>query len=394
MTQTHRNTTLPHAYPRRVLVAVTGLSPQILTETLYALTSRQSPAFIPTEAHLITTRLGAEHARLNLLSDEPGWFHRLIKDHTLPPIQFDSQHIHVLRNAQGAALDDIRTEADNVCAADLITERIRTFTADQDSALHVSIAGGRKTMGFYLGYALSIFGRPQDRLSHVLVSAPFESHPQFYYPTPYERVIHTAGNPAVAVDCRNAEITLAEIPFVRLRGGLDDRLLSGHKTYSETIAAAQHALRTTELIVDLQSGRICAGGIVFKPAPANLAMLAVFVRRAMDGQKPIAAPKKGVPDAAWASRYLKEYRSVRNHPLADHDNTERALRNGMNGEFFSSRLSALHKELRKHLGPAAAAPYQIDGGESRPHRYALKLAPPAVRFGRVEEDNQEENNRD
>jgi hypothetical protein len=36
---------------------------------------------------------------------------------------------------------------------------------------------------FLLGYALlSPFGRAQDRLSHVLVSKPFESHPKFYFP--------------------------------------------------------------------------------------------------------------------------------------------------------------------------------------------------------------------
>jgi CRISPR-associated protein (TIGR02584 family) len=28
--------------------------------------------------------------------------------------------------------------------------------------------GERKTMGFYVGYALSLFGRAQDRLSHVI----------------------------------------------------------------------------------------------------------------------------------------------------------------------------------------------------------------------------------
>ena len=83
--------------------------------------------------------------------------------------------------------------ADNDATADAITERLRAFTADPETALHVSIAGGRKTMGYYLGYALSLFGRPQDRLSHVLVSPPFESHPQFYYPSPGERVIHTLG---------------------------------------------------------------------------------------------------------------------------------------------------------------------------------------------------------
>jgi CRISPR-associated protein (TIGR02584 family) len=68
-------------------------------------------------------------------------------------------------------LEDIVTEADNVAVADFITEKVRAVTADPEASLHVSIAGGRKTMGFYLGYALSLFGRPQDRLSHVLVSA-------------------------------------------------------------------------------------------------------------------------------------------------------------------------------------------------------------------------------
>lgn len=37
-------------------------------------------------------------------------------------------------------------------------------------------------MGFFVGYALSLFGRAQDRLSHVLVSDPFESLTDFYYP--------------------------------------------------------------------------------------------------------------------------------------------------------------------------------------------------------------------
>ena len=36
-------------------------------------------------------------------------------------------------------------------------------------------------MGIYLAYALQLFGRPQDVLSHVLVSEDFESHPDFFY---------------------------------------------------------------------------------------------------------------------------------------------------------------------------------------------------------------------
>jgi CRISPR-associated protein (TIGR02584 family) len=91
------------------------------------------------------------------------------------------------RTPAARPLEDIRSPDDNRRAADGITELIREFTADPDCALHVSIAGGRKTMGFFLGYALSLYGRPQDKLSHVLVSEPFESSSGFYYPTPASR---------------------------------------------------------------------------------------------------------------------------------------------------------------------------------------------------------------
>ncbi len=102
----------PHAFRRRVLLAVTGLSPQVVTETVYALAVRRAPAFVPTEIELITTREGAQRAELALLSDDPGWFHRLRADYAPPPIDFDSPHIHALADAEGRPLDDIRSPAD------------------------------------------------------------------------------------------------------------------------------------------------------------------------------------------------------------------------------------------------------------------------------------------
>jgi hypothetical protein len=71
---THLRT--PEAYPRRVLLAVTGLTPQVVTETLYGLAVARDRAFVPTEILLITTLKGEVNARLSLLSEDPGWFHR------------------------------------------------------------------------------------------------------------------------------------------------------------------------------------------------------------------------------------------------------------------------------------------------------------------------------
>ncbi len=109
-----------------------------------------------------------KEARLSLLSEDPGWFHALRRDYDLPEIRFDPEDIAELVDADGQPLPDIRNRAENDRAADQIVDLLRNLTSDPDAALHVFIAGGRKTMGYYLGYALSLFGRPQDRLSHVL----------------------------------------------------------------------------------------------------------------------------------------------------------------------------------------------------------------------------------
>lgn len=75
MTDLKRYTHEPHALAHRVLLMVTGRTPQVVTETLYALCIKQNPPFIPTEVHLVTTAEGvAWYARLSLLSSNAGWF--------------------------------------------------------------------------------------------------------------------------------------------------------------------------------------------------------------------------------------------------------------------------------------------------------------------------------
>ncbi len=366
----------PSQYKRRILLAVSGLSPQIVTETIYALAASPDAPFVPTEVHLITTREGAQKAELSLLSDDLGWFHKLCKDYNLPTIAFNRKNIHIMRDANERGMSDIRSIEDNRAAADFITARVREFSADPDCALHVSIAGGRKTMGFYLGYALSLYGRAQDRLSHVLVSEPFENSIDFFYPTPYSRVLQTRDGKLA--DTAMAEVTLAEIPFVSLRHGLPAKLLSGHASFNETVIAAQAALAAPGLVINFGSRSIRAGGQTIELPPAELALLAVFVRQTLQGGPALPAPPKGSPDLAWAKRFLREYRAC-HHTLADIEATERALRAGMDGEYFSQRKSKLERRLKNALGPAATH-YRIDDGGTRPRKYRLTLPPESVKF--------------
>ena len=50
----------PHKYDKRILLVVTGMSPQIVTETLWALAvAQRDTPFVPTEIHVLSTREGS-----------------------------------------------------------------------------------------------------------------------------------------------------------------------------------------------------------------------------------------------------------------------------------------------------------------------------------------------
>ncbi len=374
----------PNRYPRRILLCVAGLSPQIVTETLYALTVTGEPRFIPTEVHLLTTAEGAERARLTLLSDEPGWFHQLRRDYGLPAIRFSLDAIHILRAVDGRPLDDIRGLADNEAIADAITHQVRVLTADPDSAVHASIAGGRKTMGFYLGYALSLFGRPQDRLSHVLVSSPYESNPNFFYPAPVERVIFSNSPDQRPLDASSASVMLADIPFVRLRDGLQESLLRGEASFSEVVRQAQRNLAAPSLILDAVGSRVRCGETVLRLTPISFAWLAWFARRALYELPPLHWKRIG---AVELEAFLAEHRAVlSDSPIDDpHPVIVTRRQEGITKEFFEERNSKLKRELSRVLGGPAAARYTPQRqGNQRLAGYALDLEPHQIQFARLE----------
>ena len=292
---------------RRVLLAAAGLTPQVVTETIYALAVMRKPAWVPTEIRLVATGEGWARAKLALLSRETGWFHRLRKEYGLPPIRFGPETVTVIQDETGQPLQDLVSEAQHRIAADTITELVRALTEDAGSELHVSLAGGRKTMGFFLGSALSFYGRQQDRLSHVLVDAPYEGHPDFYYPTRRSRVIYTAPPQSRPLDTAEAQVRLAEIPFVRLRGELPGELLKMQTTFGAAVEAVQKGLSPGKLVFETRLRRVSAGGVVVKMAPAEFAFYAMLARQAKAGSGGLGCPADGVAEMGHARQFLREY---------------------------------------------------------------------------------------
>jgi len=366
-------TSRPPAFPRRILLAVTGLTPQIVTETLYALAVAQAEPWIPTEIRLITTAVGAQRAQDSLLDAKDGQFHALCRDHGLTGIAFPADNILVIRDASGSPLSDIRTPQDNTLAADTLLAEVRALCADASTQLHVSIAGGRKTMGFFLGYALSLFGRSQDRLSHVLVNEPFESLRDFYFPPAVAHVLHTAaGRPIHTADAR---VMLADIPFVRLRDGLPREALSHGAPFASLVSTAQQAVDAPALRFDLRGRQVwCANRPVALP-PALFAWYAWLAecRMAGRGEGGFVRHSDGSP-----ARYLEIYAAAvgRHHPSLE--KARQTMKHGLEATQFQQKRSKINRCLAVALSLASKT-YEVSSrGESPYTRYGLELPPDRI----------------
>ncbi|MEE6031729.1 CRISPR-associated ring nuclease Csm6 [Avibacterium paragallinarum] len=262
-------------YNKKILLSVTGMSPAVVTETLYALITEKG--FIPTEIRVITTLRGKRLLLEKLLGIEngkkknAGALAEFIQDYGeqygFSEIHFDESCIEVIEDKDHQKLEDIRSPEENSLASDQIVRLVAELCQDDNAALHVSIAGGRKTMGFFLGYALSLYGREQDSLSHVLVSEGFENQDSFFYPKPYSYII--TGKDGKPLDAKEGKVMLAEIPWVRLNLGVPEGLLQNTISYSDSVQKAQNLLADPKItfLSPIDDRKVQFGETVIKLAP-------------------------------------------------------------------------------------------------------------------------------
>ncbi len=265
---------------KEILIFVAGTTPQIITETLYALMLTRKPPIIPDKIYVLTTEAGRRKIIEELIQNK-----RLLsleREFNLPPIPFGEESIIVIRDFKGKPLDDIREAEDNEAVGDLIADFIRKEAGDPASRLHCSLAGGRKTMSFYLGSALQLFGRPWDKLYHVLVSPEFESHPDFYFKPKKNKVLEIRdgqGRIIKKLPTKDAQISLAEIPFLSLRRKLS---LNG-RSFRELIAESQREIDTATmqlpLRVNVRDRVLEIGSISIEIVPMQLLIYLAFLRQ-------------------------------------------------------------------------------------------------------------------
>lgn len=366
---------LPEQYPRRILLALSGLNPQVVTETLYALLIERKPSFTPTEIHLICTQAGAERAQLMLINEGHGKIRALLEEYGIEShIHFGPDTIHTFQNDQGTPLEDIRTPEHNADAITQVLKIVKKLTEDPECAIHASITGGRNTVSYYLGFAMSLYGRRQDRLSHVLVNPVFEGNHDFYYPPKNPEMLFSNQNELV--NSSEAAITLSEIPFIRFRDSLGDDYLEAENSIDQLVDYLQGKIDVV-LQIDCIQQVIRMGKTEFKFAPSQFAFYCWIAEHAQRTEgDTLVCPNKVATD-----RYLEIYGQLIGSNSDDFENAEELLQEAMDYQYFTTRVSRINRTIKNRLGHEQAQHYIIHKQKRSPYSYyGLALKPHQIQI--------------
>ena len=212
-------------------MALTGMAPAVLTETIYALSSEK---IIPDRIIAVTTKSGKEVLEKKLTKNK-----KLLELRKLilgkKPVCKLILHTSVINipcdeSGETKDLEDIWDSRDSEAAAEFLFNQIRSLTSCTSSRLIVSMSGGRKTLGVMVYACMCIFARRKDRVVHVLVNAPFDNpklEPPFYYPDKkikkYVLPDSEGGEPR-EIKASSVRLELADVPILQLRDTLGDKI--------------------------------------------------------------------------------------------------------------------------------------------------------------------------
>jgi CRISPR-associated protein Csx14 len=363
---------------KNILLAVCGLSPQVITETLYALhMNRQKVDAV----HVITTRDGKGKIYSELLSGESGHYYRYLKEYGIDPtsIDFGHKNIHAVTDAHGNEIADIADEEDNERLLKKCLELSFHLTKNSETAVFFSVAGGRKTMSSCLALAAQMYGRQQDRLYHVLVTPEFESNRNFFYPPQASQAIELKdgqGRPYVR-ETRYAAVNLIHMPFFSIRSQLSSEMLKAPEDPAALMLSLVKEGRHP-LVVNLLAGKIIYKNMEFDMMPAHLALFAFFAMIKKNCEKEAETCRDCTDcfldaQSAIDSGEIKSlYRKLAGaKPIEEMSDT--GITN-LNKENFHSFKAKIKKDLQERFGTYALKELEIASIGTRPDkRYGLRI---------------------
>lgn len=255
---------------KNILIAVSGLTPQIITEAFYCLSIKKKIKI--DEIYVITTSRGRDiiHSSDKKIKYPPlkSEIRNCCKTYALPVPRFENNDKHIIvAREQSLELHDIRNDKENILFPNKICEFVYSKAKVSDNTLFCCISGGRKTMSVYLAFALSLFGRYNDKLIHVVTSE--ENEFKNFYPMNKKE---------------DKALEIAEIPYVRISKYLSDTALKGKLkkfNYNEIVKVTQNEISPEDEYKMILKSKTCqiifANNLPLKIPPAEFELYKFIV---------------------------------------------------------------------------------------------------------------------
>ena len=375
---------------RTVLVAVCGLSPAVLTETIWAL-SHENPRVIPDQIIALTTERGCREINDQLFGKDEVWLQlravllgpghandrRLDFDNTPDRVKI----IHRRDGARRVPIVDLTSHEDNKAIADALVDELWTHTSKPDTRVIASLAGGYKTMSALCLSAMQLLAAPGDRATHVLVGGGFkQARPRFFFPEQRQQNLTGPSGPLHARDA-TTKIQLIDVPVIPLRRWFEDLLHTKPPSYDVLLtqgSAALDANQSADLRLELGPVVLPAGvksrhvvainGNPVRLTPDQFAYLRFFAERA---RKTEPAFERAIDVVEEMTGWLFE---VREREPRYYRMSEAFESGGFTAESLGKRIS----DLRRALSKSCAAGRRLATVLPCKGRWALQLPAEAI----------------
>lgn len=296
-----------------VLVTTIGTSPSVLTSTVWALA--QQEGLLPHRIVVLTTRLGRELLLKQVFTGVPEFGGSTVWESLCQTLESDGfdlagklefapepAYLRVFTATPPGKrtpeeLDDITSQMENERVADAMLEALRGVMADGTRVV-ASIAGGRKTVSALFYACVSLIGRDDDRIIHVVVNEPFDRtglKPPFFFPG-------QQCSPLVATDGRtvaahSAKLSIINVPFVPLAKLFMREFRRTPARFSTLVAdyreAGQHQSPAEfQLTVHRRRAEIEVNGVLVALGPREHLLVLLLAERVLAGRAAFTGNKE------------------------------------------------------------------------------------------------------
>lgn len=336
---------------KNILICVSGLTPQIVTESLFCLSVKEKIQI--DEVYVLTTARGREvilgkdpHPATPKTSLKKEINDMCEKYKLKKPLFAENDNHIIVAKEESIELSDIRSDKDNILFPNKVCEFLRTKSSDPYNRLFCSITGGRKSMSVHMANALSLFAREDDRLIHVLTKE--ENEFKGFYPQTKKEA---------------KDLEIADIPFVRLRSLLSNEMKYENffnAKFDDIVKYTQTQLKvlapSNKMIIDIERRELRFGNDSIQFEPMEFIFYYFFVDSKERGEGNISITEFDSDKTKDKFlEYLSEFYPMR------YIDEQKWRKKKFDDKYFLQRKSKINKKIEKLIDdPDIASNFIID----------------------------------